>query len=149
MKRYIRTVVLALAAVSVLAWRLHRVKHPDPPRGLPVLLAHTCSWQESFRQIGDDRQIIVTDGSPGRLEINYMPFDEVGLRREFALIYETRAEKLAWFEGNREISYGEAVKTVGDMYESGFHADIVLTSLRDEALYTAKPASIGPCPYKN
>ena len=134
--------------MSLLTWRLHRVNHQDLPRGLPVLLAHTCSWQESFRQIGDDRQIIVTDGDPGSLAINYMPFDEVGLRKEFALIYQTRAERLAWFEGHREISYGEAVKTLGDMYDSGFHPDIVLTSARDEALYTAKPASTGGCPYK-
>jgi hypothetical protein len=147
MKIHWRTASLVVAALLLFAWDIHQTKHPHPQYGLPVLLSHTCSWQESFNQIGDDRQIIVTKSDPASVEINHMRFDEAGLRKEFALIYQTRNERLAWFQGDTGISYGDAVRVVGDMYQSGFHPAIALLSPNDETFYTAKASSVGPCPF--
>jgi hypothetical protein len=147
-KPRLRTVLLVVATLLLYAWKLHRAKHPHPQHGLTVLLSHTCSWQESFNQIGDDRQIIVTKSGPESVEINHMRFDEVGLRKEFALIYGTRAERLAWFQGDSGISYGDAVRVMGDMYQSGFHPAIALLAPDDETFYSAKGSLVGPCPFK-
>jgi hypothetical protein len=148
MKLHLRTAFLTLAALLLVGWRLQQAKHSHVPHGLPVLLSHTCSWQESLSQIGDDRQIIVTKSDPENVEINHMRFDEVGLQKEFALIYGTRAERLAWFQGDTEITYGDAVRVMSDMYQSGYHPAIALISPKDETFYTRKAPSVGPCPFK-
>lgn len=145
---HLRTACLAAAAILLVLWRMHNGQRPHMPGGVPVLLSHTCSWQESFNQIGDDRQIIVTKSDPESVAINHIRFDEAGLQTELELIYRTRAERLAWFQGSGEISYGDAVRVLSEMYQSGHHPAIALLSPDDATFYTAKGSSVGPCPFK-
>jgi biopolymer transport protein ExbD len=147
MKFPLRTVLLAATALLLFVGTIHRARKAHVPTGLPVLLSHTCLWQESFNQIGDDRQIIVKKSDLKGVVINELHLDEAGLRRAFAQIYGTRAERLAWFEGDAGISYGDAVRVVSDMYQSGFHPAIVLLTPRDKMSHTANVAAVGECPF--
>ena len=71
-RRYI-TAALTVIAVALIAFRLTHRKHVSPPHGLETVLVHDCSNEEAYRELGDDRQIIVTSQADGSLSINATP----------------------------------------------------------------------------
>jgi hypothetical protein len=43
-------------------------------RGIQIVLVHSCTNEEALRQLGDDRQIVVTNHADGSIWINETPF---------------------------------------------------------------------------
>lgn len=146
MKLPLRTAVLAIAALLLLMWNVRRATHSKYSVACLLLAPHLFvagDLQPDWYQ----RQVIVTKRDPESVRISQVQTDEAGLQRDFALIYGTRNQRLAWLNGERKILYGEAIKVMGDMYQSSFHPAIALLTPQDATSDTANVAASGLCPF--
>ena len=115
-RRYI-TAALTVIAVALIAFRLTHRKHVSPPHGLETVLVHDCSNEEAYRELGDDRQIIVTSQADGSLSINATPSTASSIGPEMEEIFEYRSFKLAWYIADPQLSYGKAIENLSALHQ--------------------------------
>ena len=144
MKRNYRTTVLVLIVIAVLAFRLLHRTVKTTQYGIPTVLVHNCSNEEAFRELGDDRQIIVSNHADGSIWINQTPFTPSTVGPELAHIFQFRSLKLVWFIPDPTLTYGQAMKSLSDLNagSGGFVVALPTTS----QVATAN-ANVAQCPY--
>lgn len=128
MKLYRRTAILLLLIACIALWDLaHRSKKVSA-QGLQVALLHPCTNEEAFRELGDDRQIVVTSIDSTRVDINATPFVLTTVGPELEQIFAYRELKLVWFIGNRNGTYGQAIDVLAHLHTKQTHAVTVLVT---------------------
>jgi hypothetical protein len=68
------------------------------------VLVLSCTNEEALRQLGDDRQIVVTNHADGSIWINETPFTASTIGPELSKIFENRSLKLVWFRPNPQLT---------------------------------------------
>src|ERR1700679_559539 len=97
MKRNYVTIILIVLVVVLCAFRFERRIHPAARRGIRIVLVHNCTNEEALRQLGDDRQIVVTNHADGSIWIDETPFTASAVGPELSKIFDYRSLKLVWF----------------------------------------------------
>jgi biopolymer transport protein ExbD len=91
------------------------MKQYESPRGIPVLLARSCTPSESMNQ-GDIRVVMVRYRFDHSSFVNnqLMPV-EADLRREIKGLMSTRWEQVLSFEADERLRYGEVLSVLSDL----------------------------------
>src|ERR1035438_1813413 len=90
---------------------------PVVPQGLPA------SIPQPSRNSGVDRTIVIRVEANGALWINSEPVTMETLGARLAKIYETRAERVAFVQGDGSLEFGEVVRVIA--IAKGAGADFV------------------------
>ena len=148
MKRKFVTIILLIIVAAILTLRSdHRTLRPSQ-YGIQTVLVHNCSYEESFRELGDDRQIIVTNHADGSISINETPFTSSTVGPELAKIFQYRSLKLVWFIGDPQLTYGQAMKTLSDLHAEGSNFVVALpTTSQTATANLSRTQIVFQCPY--
>jgi biopolymer transport protein ExbD len=110
-------------------------------------MVHSCSDEVAFRELGDDRQIIVANYADGSISINETPFTSATVGPELAKIFESRRLKLVWFIGDPQLTYGQAIKNLSDLHADSSAFVIALPTTSQIAAANSLPHVVSQCPY--
>jgi hypothetical protein len=144
MKRHYITAALTLLAVTLISFRVtHHKQHPTP-RGFQTVLFHDCSNEEAFRELGDDRQIIVTSHADGSLSINQTRFPSSAIGPELAKIFQYRSLKLVWYIADPHLTYGQAITNLSAVHQN---TTKFIVAMPTTSQIVSSNAATGQCPY--
>lgn len=85
---------------------------PLTPKGLEALVPQPNENEEEQQQEPNDRTVVVTVHSDGRLEINRDPSNLDVLEDHLREIFKTRAERVMFVRGHPSLDYREVARII-------------------------------------